>query len=93
MDLGNGAKLTRCGKHRVLQVMNGVSAADGTIATLSASDRPGVYVQTAAVFRGQTGDYFISITPSTGKVGFFKGANAQVQCGGYIVACADWYVD
>ncbi|MDY2663247.1 MAG: hypothetical protein SOV67_11095 [Bariatricus massiliensis] len=40
--------------------MNGVSSVDGAIANLTTSDRPDSYVQAVAVFRGQTGDYFVS---------------------------------
>ena len=99
MTLATGVRLTRCGRHRVLHIVEATSAADGTIATLPAGDRPANYVMCSATYKGQTrGDYFVSVTPATGatvagKVGMFYGGNHQQQVTGpYIVACLDWYV-
>lgn len=99
VTLATGVRLTRCGRHRVLHIVEATSAADGTIATLPARDRPANYVMCSATYKGQTrGDYFVSVTPATGatvagKVGMFYGGNHQQQVTGpYIVACLDWYV-
>lgn len=97
-ELVDGVTITRCGRHRVLQLSNASSPVAGDIARLPEEDMPSTYVMGAATYRGQTdGDYFLSITPKTGspagKVGLFRGNNmAQSVSGPYIVAHIDWYV-
>ena len=97
-ELADGVTITRCGRHRVLQISNASSPTAGDIARVPSKDMPSAYVMGSAAYRGQTqGDYFISITPRTasvpGKVGLFRGNNAAISVDGpYIVAHIDWYV-
>ena len=98
-ELTDGVVITRCGRHRVLQISNASSRVAGDIVRLPAGDQPpNKYVMGSATYRGQDqGDYFISITPKgsdvPGKVGLFRGDNAAVSVSGpYIVAHIDWYV-
>lgn len=99
VTLTTGVKLTRCGRHRVLHIVEAESPTAGDIVRLPAGDRPSDYIMCSATYKGQTrGDYFISITPAShpseaGKVGLFYGGNhAETVNGPYIVACIDWYV-
>ena len=98
-ELDDGITITRCGRHRVLQISNAESPVAGDIVRLPDGDIPSGYVMGSATYRGQTqGDYFISITPkgasTPGKVGLFRGNNAeQTVSGPYIVAHIDWYVN
>ena len=99
VTLATGVTLRRCGRHSTLHIVNATSSADGTIATLPATDRPTYYIMCSASYKGQTrGDYFVSITPTShstlaGKVGmFYGGDHPQQVTGPYIVACLDWYV-
>ena len=98
-ELADGITITRCGRHRVLQISNAESPVAGDIVRLPDGDIPSGYVMGSATYRGQTqGDYFISITPkgasTPGKVGLFRGNNAaQTVSGPYIVAHIDWYVN
>ena len=93
-----GVTITRCGRHRVLQISNAASPTAGDIVRLPGGDIPPGYVMGSASFLGQTqGDYFISIAPKSsptpGKVGLFRGNNAATSVDGpYIVAHIDWYV-
>lgn len=97
-ELVEGVVITRCGRHRVLQLSNASSQTPGDIVRLPEADMPSAYVMGSATYRGQTeGDYFLSITPKTGspagKVGLFRGNNTAVSVNGnYIVAHIDWYV-
>lgn len=97
-ELADGITITRCGRHRVLQISNVKSPVAGDIVRLPDGDMPSGYVMGSATYRGQTqGDYFISITPkgtsTPGKVGLFRGNNDAVSASGkYIVAHIDWYV-
>ena len=97
-ELIDGVTITRCGRHRVLQISNATSPTAGDIVRLPDGDIPPGYVMGSASYRGQTqGDYFISITPKSsptpGKVGLFRGNNAATSVDGpYIVAHIDWYV-
>ena len=97
-ELAGGITITRCGRHRVLQISNAESPVAGDIVRLPDGDIPPDYVMGSASYRGQTqGDYFISITskssPTPGKVGLFRGNNAATSVDGpYIVAHIDWYV-
>ena len=97
-ELADGITITRCGRHRVLQISNAESPVAGDIVRLPDGDMPSGYVMGSATYRGQTqGDYFISITskssPTPGKVGLFRGNNAATSVDGpYIVAHIDWYV-
>lgn len=97
-ELIDGVTITRCGRHRVLQISNATSPTAGDIVRLPDGDIPPDYVMGSASYRGQTqGDYFISITPKSspapGKVGLFRGNNAATSVDGpYIVAHIDWYV-
>ena len=97
-ELDDGITITRCGRHRVLQISNAESPVAGDIVRLPDGDMPSGYVMGSATYRGQTqGDYFISITPkgasTPGKVGLFRGNNDAVSVSGkYIVAHIDWYV-
>lgn len=98
-ELVDGVVITRCGRHRILQLSNASSQTPGDIVRLPEADMPSAYVMGSATYRGQTeGDYFLSITPKTspqpGKVGLFRGNNAeQTVSGPYIVAHIDWYVN
>ena len=98
VELIEGVTITRCGRHRVLQINNATSLTAGDIVRLPGGDIPSDYVMGSASYRGQTqGDYFISITPKSspmpGKVGLFRGNNAATAVDGpYIVAHIDWYV-
>ena len=97
-ELAGGITITRCGRHRVLQISNAESPVAGDIVRLPDGDVPSAYVMGSASYRGQTqGDYFISIasksSPTPGKVGLFRGNNAAISVDGpYIVAHIDWYV-
>lgn len=97
-ELADGITITRCGRHRVLQISNAESPVAGDIVRLPDGDMPSAYVMGSAAYRGQAqGDYFISITPKSsgtpGKVGLFRGNNDAVSVSGkYIVAHIDWYV-
>lgn len=97
-ELIDGVTITRCGRHRVLQISNATSPTAGDIVRLPDGDIPPDYVMGSASYRGQTqGDYFISITskssPAPGKVGLFRGNNVATSVDGpYIVAHIDWYV-
>lgn len=98
-ELVDGVTITRCGRHRILQLSNASSRVAGDIVRLPAGDQPpNKYVMGSATYRGQNqGDYFISITPkgsdAPGKVGLFRGDNDAVSVSGkYIVAHIDWYV-
>ena len=97
-ELDDGITITRCGRHRVLQISNAESPVAGDIVRLPDGDMPSAYIMGSAAYRGQTqGDYFISITPKSasapGKVGLFRGNNTATSVDGpYIVAHIDWYV-
>lgn len=94
VTLKNGVRLTRCGKLRILQCVNASSPEAGNIVDVPAADVPDTYVMASAAYKGQQrGDYFLSLSPTSKKVGlYYGGDNPQVVPGNYIVGQLVWFI-
>ena len=74
-------------------INNGESDSNGVIATLDAHDIPPQYIMFPVTYRGQTGNYFISVNPLDGNIKVFLGNNiAQSNVGAYLNGNASWYI-
>lgn len=94
VTLKNGVRLTRCGKLRILQCVNASSPEAGNIVDVPAADVPDTYVMASAAYKGQQrGDYFLSLSPTSKKVGlYYGGDNPQAVTGNYIVGQLVWCI-